>query len=139
MVQGQVLIASDLASSGKWTGSLENMLAQREVGVRRTWTGPSAVDFIRRGGIDMAVLGFDSPGDGLATLRLIRAVNQLLPCMVVAREVSSLLLRQALMLGVSSVLTEPIDVRFMTALIGRLLPMMANRPTVVGPQGNLEV
>jgi DNA-binding response OmpR family regulator len=96
------------------------------------------VDFVRRGGIDVAVLGFDPPSDGLATLRLIRVVNQLLPCMMVAREVSTLLLRQALTLGVSSVLTEPIDMQFMTALIGRLLPMTAGRSAVTGSCGGFQ-
>jgi DNA-binding NtrC family response regulator len=123
---GQVLIASDAEIRGDWLSGVTTELNGRLVAVRRAWTASSTLDFVRRGGIDVAVLALEPPEAALRALRHIRSIDDGLPCMWVAQQVSPLMLRQAWSLSVASVLTQPVDVAFAAGLIERLVEQHRN-------------
>ncbi len=118
----RVLIShADCPDRSGWITGITDYLAPHSVGVRRVFTGREAIDFVERGGIDVAVLSTELPAmDGLNVLRIIRSIDDRLPCVMVTGDASKRTLQRALELQAYSVLTQPVDLLALTRVMAGL-------------------
>ncbi|HUU85442.1 MAG TPA: response regulator [Phycisphaerae bacterium] len=95
---------------GDWVRGITGYFEPRHVGVCRAYTGREAIGFVEEGGIDAAILSTDLPRmDGLSVLRIIRSIDNAIPCVVVTADASKRILQRALELQAYTVLTKPVD------------------------------
>ncbi len=117
----QVLVSQARRAPASWVDGLAAHLRGRGIGVRRAFDGPESIRIVETGAIDLAVLSADLPRmDGLSVLRIIRSINQSLPCVFVAKCPTRRLLEQALALRAFSVLPAPVDTAILTELVERM-------------------
>ena len=118
----QVLISHGQRSlEGDWVGGITGYLEPRRVNVCRAYTGPEAIGFVERGGIDAAILSTDPPRtDGLGVLRIIRSIDVGLPCVVVTADASKRTLQRALELQAYTVITQPVNLVALTRVMAGL-------------------
>ena len=118
----RVLIShGERSVEGDWVGGIAGYLKPRHVNVYRAYTGPEAIGFVERGGIDAAILSTDLPRmDGLSVLRIIRSIDVGLPCVVVTADASKRTLQRALELQAYTVITQPVNLAALTRVMAGL-------------------
>ena len=88
----------------------------------RVHTGPDTIRRVERGGLAAAVVcGDRGQIDGLSLLRIIRSIDEELPCWLVIRDATRQTLEAALALRVTSVLTHPVEVGELILALRRVL------------------
>jgi DNA-binding NtrC family response regulator len=79
------------------------------------------LEIVQQRRIQAAIVDADSQVlSGLGAIRIIRAHNPLLPCILLACEIEQKMLKRALELDVFSVLTKPVDFELLTRQLDRL-------------------
>ncbi|MFQ5462169.1 MAG: hypothetical protein ACE5E5_06025 [Phycisphaerae bacterium] len=90
--------------------------------VCRTHTGKDTIARVEQGGLSAAVVCGDDVGmDGLSVLRIIRSIDDVLPCWLVTTRPSRQVLEAALALRVTSVITHPLDEEDLLGALRRVL------------------
>jgi DNA-binding response OmpR family regulator len=126
-----------LAQSGEptrpvWAGEVDDFFHRAGVVICRVRSGSEAVSKVEQGGLSAAVLveeGFEAVGvDVLSLIRIIRSIDQILPCWLVTRQTSRRTLEQALDLRVNSIIHYPTGMAELLAALRRVLsdPMQSN-------------
>jgi len=117
----QVLVSQSRRAPAGWVDGLTERLRPRGIEVRRAFDGPQSIRIVETGTIDLAVLSADLPRmDGLSVLRIIRSIDEALPCVFVAAKPTRRLLEQALALHAFTVLSAPVDAATVTDLVERM-------------------
>lgn len=112
--------SGDRLSPG-WVDGLSGWLEPNGIAVHRASSGRQAIDIVERGQAQIAVVGMDLPRmDGLSVLRIIRSIDQRLPCVLVAGQPSGHVFQQALELEAYSVIAEPVDPGLLVDLVIRI-------------------
>lgn len=94
----------------RWVEEMGSRLSPSGFCVDRAGSMPETVARIERGGVAAAVLVDDAQSiDALTLLRIIRSVDQSIPCWLVAEQLSRALLQTAWTLNAASVLKYPVD------------------------------
>jgi DNA-binding response OmpR family regulator len=112
------MISADRTSEQAWADWLTSRLEPKGVGVYRARNQDEALQIVRRGQVNLAVLDNKfHRTDGLGLLRRIRSIDSVLPCLLVADEVTDRYLDMALRLQAYSVLATPVDEMVLRDLI----------------------
>jgi len=119
----EVLFSHDVLGRGtRWLFEIEDRLRPTGLVVSRADTGQETFRRVERGGLAAAVLIADAVGiDGLSILRVIRTIDQGLPCWLVTGDTTRRTLEAALSLGVTSVMSPPVEVERLTLSLKRTL------------------
>lgn len=108
-----------------WATEAENYFHRAGVVICRVSSGTEAVHQVEQGGLAAAVLVEEaaSPAglDVLSLIRIIRSIDQLLPCWLVTRQTSRRTLEQALDLRVNSIIHYPTGMAELLAALRRVL------------------
>ena len=93
-----------------WFGTAADMLAPHGVNAVQVRNGREALSRIEAGDIHVAVLDQTLPQlSGLQVVKLCREVKPAPPAILLARELTSNLMHEALLMKVFSVLRKPVD------------------------------
>jgi hypothetical protein len=111
-----------------WLGDLGDGLRPAGFTLKRVYSDTETIEHIEQGHLAGAiVVGDERQGDTVSLLRIIRSIDDRLPCWWVTPTTDRRTLQIALSLRVSSVFTHPVDV---DGLTGRLLKvLMPPEPT----------
>ena len=108
-----------------WADEVDDFFHRAGVVICRARSGSEAVHQVERGGLSAAVLveeGFEGCGiDILSLVRIIRSIDQLLPCWLVTRQTSRRTLEQALDLRVNSIIHYPTGMAELLAALRKVL------------------
>lgn len=91
------------------------------VSVRHAFTTADVFRVVETRTVHLALVSDAPRVDGLSALRMIRSIDALLPCVLVANEPDRRWLERALALRAESVFSPPIDLELMFRLVARLL------------------
>ena len=112
-----------------WSSALADRLKPAGFGVVRAFGDHDAISRVEEGGLAAAVLTDQHQGTALSLVRIIRSINDRLPCYMVTDSASPQVLQAAFSLRVTSVHTQPID--------GSALALSLIR-ALVGPDADTE-
>ncbi len=97
-------------SPANWVWGADDVARTASLDVCRAYSGTETVDRVTRGGLAAAVLVADSREiDGLSLLRMIRGINDVLPCWLVTESATRPMLQSAFSLRATSVFVSPFD------------------------------
>jgi len=116
-----------LASSAGWAWpvALNQIFRPRGVNLLIAEKADEFVNIISKKRIHTAIVDQDSEkSSGIATVRIIRLTYPLLPCIMLAGEVSQAVLSEALQLDVFSVIGKPVDMSILQKQLNRLFVKM---------------
>jgi len=119
----EILLAFGLGteSAGSILGVASSLESVR-LTVCRTHTGQDTIARVERGGLSAAVVcGDASRIDGLSVLRIIRSIDNVLPCWLVTTRPSRQVLEAALALRVTSVIACPFEEQDLLGALRRVL------------------
>lgn len=101
-----------------WGQSLERALSALPLDLHWSATAIEAIELVVNGGMHLAVVGDQLPdAGGLETLRRLRRVGAILPCVLVCRQCDHRLLRDALELGAYSVVDFDRQAEFLAPVV----------------------
>ena len=115
-----------------WPQAVASIFQPRGVNALVAQTSAETVRIIANNRIQLAILddtgptsgcaatSSDTPKSGMNTLKLIRKHDQLIPCILVAREMNRRALADALALNVFSVVAKPVDMSLLVEQMDRL-------------------
>ena len=106
-----VLIAHDPSAEGlEWIDEVRSVLEPDGLLVRRTHSAEDTARCVERGGLAAAVLvAGGGRMNGLSVLRIVRSIDVVLPCWLVALRTDRSTLQAALALRVTSVIAQPAE------------------------------
>lgn len=114
-----VLLANEQES---WHKTVTRLLEPQGVQTVSARTGREALEVIEKTPIHLAVLDVQMPQlGGLQVMKLMRDMHKAPPTIMVADELSSHLLREALGMHVFSVLSKPVDFNLLLDAMARVL------------------
>jgi two-component system, response regulator PdtaR len=92
-------------------------------------SGEEAVDIVREETVHLAFLDMHMPTlTGLETLRLVREINTIMPCILVTADADEVLMRQAFRAQVYSVIPKPVSKHVVLYTVVRALVRVYGRP-----------
>ena len=105
-----------------WPQALRDIFQPRGVNLLVAENANDIVNVLRHRRICTTIIDTDpgEPTAGLWTLRIIRLENPLIPCILLASEVSEVVLDEALRLDVFSVIDKPVDMNILKDQLNRL-------------------
>ena len=111
-------------SAPRWLGDLGIGLRPAGLSIMPAYSESETIARIERGNLAAAiVVADDRQTDGVSLLRIIRSIDGVLPCWLVATDPTRQSLQTALSLHVRGVITHPIDVGGLTlALLKAVTP-----------------
>ena len=118
-----------LASGANWAWplALRDIFQPRGVNLLVADTPADFLNIIRRKRIHTAIIDTDpEKAGGLATIKVIRMNYPLLPCLLLTKAASELLLETALRLDVFSVLEKPVKMPILLQLLDRMFTKKYN-------------
>jgi CheY-like chemotaxis protein len=106
----------------RWLGDVGAAFEPTGLVVCPARTGPDTIRCVEEGGLSAAVVVEDQRSiDGLSLLRIIRSIDNALPCWLLTQDVRRTTLEAALALRVTSVLTSTIEPGQLAATLFRRL------------------
>jgi CheY-like chemotaxis protein len=94
-------------------------------------SGEEALDIVREETVHLALLDMHMPTlTGLETLRLVREINTIIPCILVTADANEVLMRQAIRAQAYSVIHKPVSKHVVLYTVVRALVRVYG-----GPQG----
>ena len=104
-----------------WPEALRRIFRPRGVNLMVAESASEFVNIIERKRIHTTIVDMDSErSNGLATIRIIRIENPLLPCILLTSTAGKSLLGKALQLDVFSVIDKPVDMKILREQLNRL-------------------
>ncbi len=105
-----------------WPQALNDIFRPRGVNLLVAASADDFVNTLRHRRIHTTIVDSDpgAAGGGLGTLKIIRIEHPLMPCIVLASEVSEAMLSEALRLEVFSVIHKPVDLQILREQLNRL-------------------
>jgi CheY-like chemotaxis protein len=105
-----------------WPGALRDIFRPRGINLLVAERTNDIVNVLRHRRICTTIIDTDpgEPETGLWTLKIIRMEQPLMPCILLASEVSAGVLEEALQLEVFSVVTKPVDMNILKDQLNRL-------------------
>jgi CheY-like chemotaxis protein len=92
-------------------------------------SGEEALDIIRETPVHLAFLDMHLPRlTGLETIQLVRAINTVLPCILVTADANEILIRQAFQAQVFSVIPKPVSKHVVLYTVVRALVRVYGGP-----------
>jgi len=121
--QWEVLVAySGVDAARPWVDEVDRLVAPWQISLSRAADDRQAFARIEAGGVDLAIVGDDTPGTGgLRTLEEFRHRFRELPCVLVTAVTSAMVLHRALELRAESVVPQPVDSPLLADLMVRIL------------------
>jgi hypothetical protein len=118
----QVLIVHRANASGPlWVREVATVLGTQGLSVFAANTWPDTVQRLEHGGLAAAVLVADDPWlDPLSLLRIIRSIDDVLPCWLITPDCCRQTLQAAASLRVTGVMPYPVQVEELTLALGKL-------------------
>lgn len=114
-----VLLANEQES---WHATVRTLLTSQGVQTVSARTGREALAVIEQQPVHLAVLDAQMPQlGGLQVMRLMREMHKAPPTIMVADDMTSYLLREALGMQVFSVLSKPVDFNLLLDAMARVL------------------
>jgi DNA-binding NtrC family response regulator len=110
-----------------WPMAVREIFLPRGVSMMLARRPADVADIMRQRRIHTAIVDMDAENlNGMGTIRIIRAQNPLLPCILVAQEVEQKMLSKALELEVFSVIGKPVDFDVLVGQLDRLFTRRYN-------------
>jgi DNA-binding NtrC family response regulator len=104
-----------------WPVAVREIFLPRGVSMMLARRPADVTDIMRHRRIHTAIVDMDSENlNGMGTIRIIRAQNPLLPCILLAHDVEQKMLSKALELDVFSVIGKPVDFDVLVGQLDRL-------------------
>lgn len=104
-----------------WPMAVRNLFEPRGVSMLLARRPGDVLEIIKQRRVQAAIVDMDSDGlSGVGAIRIIRAHNPLLPCIMLAQEIEQRVLSKALELDVFSVLGKPVDFEVLQVQLDRL-------------------
>lgn len=118
-----VLLAHEgCAITPSWVDEMATALEPAGMFVRQAYSHQETVRCVERGGLAAAVLVTGGRRiDGISILRIIRSIDSVLPCWIVAERTDRAMLQAALSLRVTSVIAQPAKVVDITRALRRVI------------------
>lgn len=110
-----------------WPVAVREIFMPRGVSMMLARRPADVTDIMQHRRIHTAIVDMDSENlNGMGTLRIIRAQNPLLPCILLANDVEQNVLSKALELDVFSVIEKPVDFDVLVGQLDRLFTRRYN-------------
>jgi DNA-binding NtrC family response regulator len=110
-----------------WPMAVRNIFKPRGVSMMLAQRPNDVLEIMRQRRIHSAIVDMDAENlNGLGTIRIIRAENPLLPCILLAQEIEQSVLSKALELDVFSVIGKPVDFDVLLGQLDRLFTRRYN-------------
>ena len=104
-----------------WPVAVREIFLPRGVSMMLARRPSDVTDIMRQRRIHTAIVDMDAENlNGMGTLRIIRAQNPLVPCILLAHDVEQKMLSKALELDVFSVIGKPVDFDVLVRQLDRL-------------------
>jgi DNA-binding NtrC family response regulator len=104
-----------------WPVAVREIFLPRGVSMMLARRPSDVTDIMRQRRIHMAIVDMDAENlNGMGTIRIIRAQNPRLPCILLAYDVEQKMLSKALELDVFSVIGKPVDFDVLVGQLDRL-------------------
>jgi DNA-binding NtrC family response regulator len=114
-----VLLANEQEN---WHATVRGLLAPQGVQTISAHSGREALDLIESRPVHAAVLDYQMPQlGGLQVIRLMNEQRKAVPAILLANDLTSHLLREALGMHVFSVLSKPVDTNLLLDALARVL------------------
>ena len=114
-----VLLAND---QEVWHDNVRRLLEPQGVQTLSARSGREALDVMQRQPVHVAVLDQQMPQlGGLQVVRMMRDLKSAPPAILLANDLTSHLLREALMMHVFSVLSKPVDLNVLLDSLARVI------------------
>ena len=114
-----VLLANEQEN---WHATVRGLLAPQGVQTISAHSGREALDLIESRPVHAAVLDYQMPQlGGLQVIRLMNEQRKAVPAILLANDLTSHLLREALGMHVFSVLSKPVDTNLLLDALARIL------------------
>jgi CheY-like chemotaxis protein len=114
-----VLLANDQEI---WHQNVRRLLEPQGVTTVSARSGREALEVMESGRIHVAVLDAQMPQiNGMQVVRMMRELKKAPPAILVANDLTSHLLREALMMHVFSVLSKPVDLNVLLDSLARVM------------------
>ncbi|HSZ54876.1 MAG TPA: response regulator [Tepidisphaeraceae bacterium] len=105
-----------------WHATISGLLAPQGVQTLSAHSGREALDLIESRPVHAAVLDYQMPQlGGLQVIRLMNEQRKAVPAILLANDLTSHLLREALGMHVFSVLSKPVDTNLLLDALARVL------------------
>jgi CheY-like chemotaxis protein len=102
--------------------ALRDIMEPEGFRTRLASSGEEALDIVREGPVHLALLDMHMPTlTGLETLRLVRQINAMLPCILVTADANEHLMRQAYQEHAYSVIPKPVSKNVVLYIVVRAL------------------
>jgi DNA-binding NtrC family response regulator len=111
-----------IRSDWDWPGALRDIFRPRGVNLLVAQNTNDIVNVLRQRRICTTIIDTDpgEPEAGLWTLKIIRMEQPLMPCILLARCATNMMLEKALQLDVFSVMVKPVDMNILKEMLNRL-------------------
>lgn len=114
-----LLITDDDA---RWRETLRDVFEPRGYRTLLASCGEEAIRIVRTDAVDLALLDMHMPTlSGLETLRIVKKINALLPCILMTADTSERLLYEALLAEAFSVLIKPLSMDTLLEAVNRAI------------------
>jgi two-component system sensor histidine kinase RpfC len=105
-----------------WQATVSGLLAPQGVQTLSAHSGREALDLIEAQPVHVAVLDYQMPQlGGLQVIRMMNEHRKAVPAILLANDLTSHLLREALGMHVFSVLSKPVDTNLLLDALARVL------------------
>jgi DNA-binding NtrC family response regulator len=111
-----------IRSDWDWPGALRDIFRPRGVNLLVAENTNDIVNVLRQRRICTTIIDTDpgEPEAGLWTLKIIRIEQPLMPCILLAKQASNMMLEKALQLDAFSVIHKPVDMGILKDQLNRL-------------------
>jgi len=110
-----------------WPVAVREIFLPRGISMMLARRPSDVTDIMQHRRIHTAIVDMDAENlNGMGTLRIIRAQNPLLPCILLAHDVEGKMLSKALELDVFSVIGKPVDFDVLVSQLDRLFTRRYN-------------
>lgn len=117
-----MLATAGVSWDRRWLADVDAAFAPTGMVACRVQGGEEAVQCVKQGGLAAAVFWTERRwGDGLTLVRIVRSIDDELPCWLVGDDASRWALQEALSLRVTSVLARRIEVDQLTLMLQKRL------------------
>jgi DNA-binding NtrC family response regulator len=111
-----------IRSDWDWPGALRDIFRPRGVNLLVAENTNDIVNVLRQRRICTTIIDTDpgEPEAGLWTLKIIRIEQPLMPCILLAKQATNMMLEKALQLDAFSVMAKPVDMDILKDQLNRL-------------------
>lgn len=112
-----------------WREALEGVLQRRGFRTLLAADGQEALDIVKQRDVHLLLLDMHMPRlSGLETIRRVRQIKSLLPCILMSAEADEQVVREAIQLQTFTVLRKPVSQQVVTATVRMAFRQIYNWP-----------